>query len=271
MLDRLSNAKIRDRAVTGLDARLLSRQGGYVGPTTGLAPGYVQGNLAIMPADVASEFLRFCHLNPKPCPVIGLGEPGDPHLPQLAADLDIRTDLPRYRIWKDGVCIEEPTDIRSWWRDDLVTFVIGCSFSFEEALLEDGIPLRHIACGDNVAMWRTSIECKPAGRFHGPMVVSMRPMKPADAIRAVQITSRFPAVHGAPIHIGMPELIGINDISKPHYGDPVEIMPDELPVFWGCGVTPQAAIVAAKLPFAITHSPGSMIVTDLRNSRLAAL
>jgi uncharacterized protein YcsI (UPF0317 family) len=271
LLDRLSTAHLREQAATGHAARMLARQHGFDGQTSGLAPGYVQGNLAIMPADAAAEFLRFCQLNPKPCPVIGLGEPGDPHLPHLGADLDIRTDLPRYRIWKDGECIEEPTDILSWWRDDLVTFVIGCSFSFEEALIEDGIPIRHIACGSNVPMYRTSIPCTPAGRFHGPMVVTMRPLKPADAIRAIQITSRFPAVHGAPVHIGKPELIGVHDLGQPHYGDPVEIMADELPVFWACGVTPQAAIAAARLPFAITHHPGSMIVTDLRNSRLAAL
>lgn len=258
-------------ASTGLAARLASREGGFQGATTGLAPGHVQGNLAILPRDLAGDFLRFCHLNPKPCPVIGLSEPGSPHVPALGADLDLRTDLPRYRVWRHGELAAEPTDIRDLWRDDLVAFVIGCSFSFEEALIEDGIPLRHIACGANVAMYRTSIMTQPAGPFGGPMVVSMRPMTPANAIRAVQITSRFPAVHGAPVHLGRPDLIGIADLAKPDYGDAVAIAADEIPVFWACGVTPQAVIAAVKPAFAITHAPGSMLVTDLRNSRLAAL
>jgi uncharacterized protein YcsI (UPF0317 family) len=256
---------------TGQAARMAARSGALQGQTAGLAPGFVQGNLAILPRDLAGDFLRFCHLNPKPCPVIGLSEPGSPALPALGADLDLRTDLPRYRIWRRGELVEEPTSIGHLWRDDLVAFVIGCSFSFEEALIEDGVPLRHVACGANVAMWRTSIPCAPAGPFQGPMVVSMRPLKPADAIRAIQITSRFPAVHGAPVHIGLPEAIGIRDLSRPDYGDPVEIMPDELPVFWACGVTPQAVIAAVKPDFAITHAPGCMLVTDIRNSRMAAL
>ena len=256
---------------SGLAARLMIRSGLNDGPTTGLAPGHVQGNLAILPRDLAADFLRFCHLNPKPCPVIGISEPGSARIPALGDDLDILTDLPRYRVWKNGELVEEPTDIRHVWRDDLVAFVIGCSFSFEQALLEDGIPLRHIASGDNVAMWRTSIQTAPAGPFSGPMVVSMRPLKAADAIRAIQITSRFPAVHGAPVHLGRPDLIGISDITRPDYGDPVEIMDDELPVFWACGVTPQAVIAAIKPAFAITHAPGCMLITDRRNSQMAAL
>jgi uncharacterized protein YcsI (UPF0317 family) len=257
-------------AATGHAARMAVRAGVHTGQTAGLAPGYVQGNLAILPKALAGDFLRFCHLNPKPCPVIGVSEPGSAAIPALAADLDIRTDLPRYRVWRNDELVEEPESISRVWRDDLVAFVIGCSFSFEEALIEDGIRLRHIACGDNVAMYRTSIACQPAGPFAGPMVVSMRPLKPADAIRAIQITSRFPAVHGAPVHIGKPEAIGIGDLSKPDYGDPVEIKDDELPVFWACGVTPQAVIAAARPEFAITHAPGCMLVTDLKNSRMSA-
>ncbi len=251
--------------------RKVIRAGDYAGPTSGLAPGMVQGNLCILPQDVAADFLRFAHLNPKPCPVIGMSEPGSAKVPMLGAGIDLRTDLPRYRIWRNGELVDEPTDLLSYWRNDLVAFVIGCSFSFEEALIEDGIPLRHVACGSNVAMYRTSIACTPAGPFSGPMVVSMRPLSPADAIRAIQITSRFPAVHGAPVHIGKPDLIGITDLAKPDYGDPVEIRADELPVFWACGVTPQAVIAAARPDFAITHYPGSMLITDVRNSRLAAL
>jgi uncharacterized protein YcsI (UPF0317 family) len=255
---------------TPLSVRLACRDGSFDGPTSGHAPGAVQGNLMILPADVAGDFLRFCQQNPKPCPVIGISEPGNPVIPLLGADFDIRTDVPRYRVWEAGELVDEPADVRAWWRRDLVAFVLGCSHSFEDALIEDGLRIRHIDQGTTVPMYRTSIQCAPAGPFKGPMVVSMRPFKPADAIRAVQITSRFPAVHGAPVHLGMPEQIGIKTIKEPDYGDASPVHADELPVFWACGVTPQAVIAAAKLPFAITHYPGRMIVTDLRNSRVAA-
>jgi uncharacterized protein YcsI (UPF0317 family) len=239
--------------------------------TAGVANGFVQGNLAILPEKLAGAFHRFCQLNPKPCPIIGISDVGDPRIPALGIDLDIRTDLPRYRIWRDGEVVEEPTDITAHWRDDLVAFVLGCSFSFEEALLEEGLPIRHIERDVRVPMFRTNIACSPAGPFAGPLVVTMRPFKPADAIRAVQITSRFPSVHGAPVHIGLPESIGIADLAKPDYGDPVPVEADEIPVFWACGVTPQSVIQAAKVPFAITHAPGLMLVTDLRNKALAVL
>jgi uncharacterized protein YcsI (UPF0317 family) len=231
----------------------------------------VQANLVILPKDLANDFLRFAQANPRPCPVLGVTEVGSPHLPMLGADLDLRTDLPRYRVWRHGELVAEPTDINDLWRDDLVGFAIGCSFSFEEALIEDGIEVRHITRDCNVPMYRTNVDCVPAGVFHGKLVVSMRPMKPADAIRAVQITSRFPSVHGAPVHIGLPELIGIKDIAKPEYGDAVPVGADELPVFWACGVTPQSVIASAKPEFCITHAPGSMLITDLRNTKLAAL
>jgi uncharacterized protein YcsI (UPF0317 family) len=253
-----------------LQARLACRSGNAL-QTAGIAPGYVQGNLAILPEKLAASFHRFCQLNPKPCPIIGMSEVGDPTIPALGLDLDIRTDLPRYRVWRDGELVDEPTDILNHWRDDLVAFVIGCSFSFEEALLADDLPIRHIELGVRVPMYRTNIACAPSGPFAGPMVVSMRPMKPKDAIRAVQITSRFPSVHGAPVHLGLPQSIGIKDIGKPDYGDPVPINADEIPVFWACGVTPQAVIAAARVPFAITHSPGLMLVTDLKNKQLAVL
>jgi uncharacterized protein YcsI (UPF0317 family) len=258
-------------AETGQAARLRVRRGEHRRPTAGLAPGYVQGNLAILPASLAADFQRFCQLNPKPCPLLASSAPGDPRLPPLGEDLDIRTDVPRYRIWRDGAMVEEVDDIKAHWRDDLVAFVIGCSFSFEEALVADGLELRHITHRRNVPMYRTSIETVPAGPFRGPLVVSMRPFKPADAIRAVQITTRFPSVHGAPVHIGMPHLIGIKDIARPDYGDAADIRADELPVFWACGVTPQAVIAAMKPAFAITHAPGYMLVTDLKNSQLAIL
>jgi uncharacterized protein YcsI (UPF0317 family) len=256
---------------SGVSARLAIRAGSHQGPTAGLAPGYVQGNLAILPHALAADFLRFCQLNPKPCPLIGTSAPGDPRVPELGEDLDIRTDLPRYRVWKKGELIAEPEDIREFWRDDLVSFVIGCSFSFEEALRAEGIELRHITRGCNVPMYRTSIATQQAGPFHGPMVVSMRPLTPRDAIRAVQITTRFPSVHGAPVHIGKPEMIGIKDIAKPDYGDVVEVRNDELPVFWACGVTPQSVIATVKPEFCITHHPGSMLVTDRKNTEFAIL
>jgi len=250
------------------DARLAYRSG-KVDVTAGVAPGCVQGNLAIVPEALAASFHRFCQLNPKPCPIIGMSDVGDPRIPALGIDLDIRTDIPRYRVWRDGQLSEEPTDIMAHWRDDLVAFVIGCSFSFEEALVADGLKIRHIDEKRNVPMYRTNIPCASAGPFAGPMVVSMRPFKPADAIRAIQITTRFPAVHGAPVHIDKPELIGIKDIAKPDYGDAVSIRPDEMPVFWACGVTPQSVILQSRPAFAITHAPGFMLVTDVRNSQFS--
>jgi uncharacterized protein YcsI (UPF0317 family) len=200
-----------------------------------------------------------------------MSEVGDPRIPALGLDLDIRTDVPRYRVWRHGELVEEPTDVMAHWRDDLVAFVIGCSFSFEEALMADGLGIRHIDEGRNVPMYRTNRACAPAGPFAGPMVVSMRPFTAAGAIRAIQITTRFPSVHGAPVHFGDPSQIGIADIGKPDYGDAVSIAPGEVPVFWACGVTPQSVILESKPEFAITHAPGSMLVTDRRNSELAIL
>jgi len=266
-----ASSPIQAASASAVAARHAIRTGAFTGPTSGLAPGYVQGNLAILPKALAADFLRFCQLNPKPCPVIGMSEPGDPRVPALGEDLDIRTDLPRYRVWKKGELVDEPSDIRSVWRDDLVSFVIGCSFSFEEALMADGLEIRNITQGSHVSMYRTSIETTPAGPFHGPMVVSMRPFTPAHAIRAIQITTRFPAVHGAPVHIGKPELIGIGDLQKPDYGDAVPVRDDELPVFWACGVTPQSVIATVKPEFCITHYPGCMLVTDRKNSEFAIL
>lgn len=250
-------------------ARLAARSGELTGPTANLAPGFVQANLAILPRELAYDFLLFCQRNPKPCPLVGVSEVGDPFLPALGQDLDIRTDLPRYRVWKKGELVAETADICDLWRDDLVAFLIGCSFSFEEAMLAAGLPVRHIEQARNVPMYRTSIPTAPAGRFSGPLVVSMRPLSAADAIRAVQITSRFPLVHGAPVHIGDPALIGISDLGAPDYGDPVDVRPGEMPVFWACGVTPQAVIASVRPDFCITHAPGHMLVTDVRNGTLA--
>jgi uncharacterized protein YcsI (UPF0317 family) len=250
--------------------RLRIRAGGHGFGTAGLAPGYVQANLVVLPADLASDFLRFAQANPKPCPVLAVSEPGSPKFPGLGDDLDIRTDLPRYRVWRHGELVAEPTDIVSLWRDDFVGFAIGCSFSFETALIEDGLEVRHLACGRNVPMYRTNIACVPAGRFAGPLVVSMRPFRPAAAIRAIQITSRFPSVHGAPVHLGFPDAIGILDLAAPDYGDAVPVHDGELPVFWACGVTPQAAIAVARPDICITHAPGCMLITDRRNSEFSS-
>jgi uncharacterized protein YcsI (UPF0317 family) len=251
------------------EVRQRIRRGEITGHTSGLASGCVQGNVVILPQAQAADFLRFCQLNPKPCPVLAVGAPGDPALPTLGADIDMRSDVPRYRVFRDGELVEEPTDIRHLWRGDLVSFILGCSYSFEWALLEDGLTMHHMTLGKNVPMFRTSIPTAPAGPFHGPLVVSMRSFRPADAIRAVQITSRFPGVHGAPVHIGLPEMIGVRNLSKPDWGDAVDVPADELPLFWACGVTPQAVVATVKPEFCITHAPGSMLVTDLKNSQLA--
>jgi uncharacterized protein YcsI (UPF0317 family) len=223
----------------------------------------------ILPRELAFEFLLFCQRNPKPCPLLEVTEPGDPVPRSTAPDADLRIDLPKYRVWRQGELVDEPTEISSHWRDDLVSFLIGCSFTFESDLLRAGVPVRHVELGCNVPMYRTNIPCAPAGRFHGPLVVSMRPLQPADAIRAVQITSRFPGVHGAPVHLGLPEQIGIHDLSRPDFGDAVPVQDDEIPVFWACGVTPQSVLMASRPEFAITHSPGCMFVTDVRDAALA--
>jgi uncharacterized protein YcsI (UPF0317 family) len=258
------------RVPSGDQIRAPIRAGTWTSHTSGLSKDLVQGNVVVLPQSLATDFLRYCQRNPKPCPLLAVSEPGDPMLPTLGQDIDIRSDVPRYRVWRKGELVEEPTNVAELWRDDLVTFVIGCSFSFEQALLDSGIPLRHVEQKRNVAMYRSNIATTAAGPFNGPMVVSMRPMKAADAIRAIQITSRFPNVHGAPVHIGSPALIGIDDLAKPDYGDPVDVKADELPVFWACGVTPQAAITQARPEFCITHAPGAMLITDLLNHQLAS-
>ena len=265
-----SNQSLNPNANDALAARAAIRRGEWTQHTSGMAERHVQGNLVILPRGLADDFLRYCQRNPKPCPLLAMSEPGDPRLPSLGADIDIRSDVPRYRVWRHGELVDEPTDVTALWRDDLVSFVIGCSFSFEQALLDSGLPLRHVSEGKNVAMFRTHIATEAAGPFRGPLVVSMRPMRAAAAIRAIQITSRFPDVHGAPVHVGDPALIGIKDIMRPDYGDAVEVLPDELPVFWACGVTPQAAIVQARPEFCITHAPGAMLITDLLNHQLAS-
>ena len=255
-------------SATGAAVRAACRKGVLNSPTPGLALGYVQANLVILPRDWAFDFLLFCQRNPKPCPLLDVTEPGDPEAKDVAPGSDLRTDLPAYRIWKNGELVGEPHDITTYWRDDLVSFVIGCSFTFENALLTAGVPVRHIEQNVNVPMYRTNIACKPAGRFSGPLVVSMRPLTPALAVKATQVCSRFPRAHGAPVHFGDPTAIGIRDVNRPDFGEVVETRSGEVPVFWACGVTPQAALMQAKPPFAITHKPGHMFLTDLKDTDL---
>ncbi|MBI1915340.1 MAG: putative hydro-lyase [Planctomycetes bacterium] len=253
---------------TGARVRWLARAGELSGPTAGLAMGYVQANLVVVPRDLAFDFLLFCQRNPKPCPLLDVTEAGSPEPRLVAPGADLRTDLPRYRVHRNGEVVDEPTDLGRWWRDDLVGFLLGCSFTFESALLQAGVPVRHLEQGCNVPMYRTSIACRPAGIFHGPMVVSMRPLTPGQAVTATRVCGRFPRAHGVPVHFGDPEAIGIHDIGKPDFGDPVEMRPGEVPVFWACGVTPQAVAMQARPPFLITHKPGHMFVTDLRDTDL---
>ena len=247
--------------------RAACREGHWKAPTAGLAQGFVQANLVVLPREAAFEFLLFCQRNPKPCPVIEVLEPGQTE-PACAPGADLRTDLPQYRVFREGRFVEESSDVVRHWREDLVAFLTGCSFSFEEALLAAGVPLRHVEQGCNVPMYRTSIRCASAGRFSGPLVVSMRPIPASLVPAAVQITGRYEKVHGAPVHVGVPEAIGIADLQRPDYGDPVEIRPGELPVFWACGVTPQEVVLSSRIPFCITHSPGHMFVTDWKNAKL---
>ncbi len=245
------------------DVRAAIRSGGYTGHTAGLAAGKLQCNLAILPERFALDFLRFCQRNPKPCPVVGVGDTGDPKLRTLGKDIDIRTDVSKYRIFRNGVLDEETTDISDVWSDDLVTVSLGCSFTFENALLRNDIPVRHIESGKNVPMFRSDIELVRAGPFGGQMVVTMRPLPKDKVAQATQICAGYPQAHGAPIAAGDPSLIGITDLHKPDWGDAVVINEGEVPVFWACGVTPQNVLLYAALPICITHAPGHMLIADV--------
>ena len=255
--------------MTPAQVRNACRSGVLDRPTSGMAGGFVQANLMVVPREAAFDFLLFCQRNPRPCPLVEVVEAGRVE-PACAPGADLRTDLPRYRVYREGRLAEERTEVRDLWTDDLVAFLIGCSFSFEEALAEAGVPLRHVEACSNVPMYRTKVPTTPAGRFHGPLVVSMRPIPASLIPLAVRVTGRFERGHGAPVHVGEPAALGIEDVLRPDYGDPVEIRPGELPVFWACGVTPQAAALASRLPFCITHAPGHMFVTDRTNASLAS-
>lgn len=255
----------------GKIAREEIRKGIHRGPTPALAPGYAQANLVVLPKKYAFDFLLFCHRNPKPCPVLDICEPGIATPEFTAPTGDIRTDIPKYRIYREGVLVDEVEQILDYWNEDFVSFLLGCSFTFENALINEGIEIRHITEGKNVPMYITNIECKPAGIFSGPMVVSMRPIPVHLVEKAIETTGKLPKVHGAPIHVGAPEVIGIKDINSPDFGDQVTIKPGEVPVFWACGVTPQAAVMRCKPDIVITHSPGHMFITDIKDEELKGL
>ena len=253
------------------EIRSLIRKGKWDKPTTGLALGYAQANLVILSQKYAFDFLLFCQRNPKPCPLLEVLEPGKYRTEFLSTVADIRTDVPRYNIYRKGKVGATVKEIRKYWRADFVTFLLGCSFSFEEALLRSKIPIRYIEEKKNVSMYITRIPCRPAGVFHGPLVVTMRPIPSDKVTRAVQITSRYASVHGAPVHIGDPSAIGIRNLKKPDFGDPVTLKKGEVPVFWACGVTPQAVVMEAKPDLCITHTPGHMFISDVLNEELAVL
>lgn len=250
------------------EVKELIRAGKITGQTSGMCNGYAQANLCILPKDLAFDFLLFSMRNPKPCPILEVGDVGSREFHVMAQKGDVCKDFPKYRIWKYGELVQEVCDISDYWQDDFVYFLIGCSFSFESELMEAGVPVRHIEEGRNVPMFNTNIELEPAGIFHGNMVVSMRPIPNELVVCAVNVTAAMPRVHGAPVQIGNPSAIGINDVMKPDYGDSVTINDGEVPVFWPCGVTPQAAVMAAKPPIAITHAPGHMFITDVKNTQL---
>ena len=251
------------KAASAQQVRAAIRTGSYGGHTSGLAAGKLQCNLAILPERFALDFLRFCQRNPKPCPVVGVSDSGDPFLPTLGSDIDIRSDVSKYRVFKDGALTDEVDDINALWADDFVTVALGCSFTFENALARNGIPVRHMETGRNVPMYRSNIDLIPAGPFAGKMVVTMRPIPAHQVDQAREISARYPQAHGAPIGIGDPVNIGIGDLSQPDWGDAVEVKDGEVPVYWACGVTPQNVLLDAKLPLCITHSPGHMLIADV--------
>ena len=258
-----------DGSASSADVRLACRAGNHAAQTAGLAPGYAQANLVVVRKDLAYDFLVFCHRNPKPCPLLDVTDLGSPIPLQTSPDADLRTDLPRYRVFELGELIDETTDISGYWDDSMAGFLLGCSFTFEQAMLDAGIPVRHLEAGSVVSMYRTNIACTPAGPFRGEMVVSMRMIPREQVVRAVQVTSRFPAVHGAPVRIGDPEAIGVRDLNHPGWGDPPVSEPGDVPVFWACGVTPQSIAMQIKPDLMITHAPGCMFVTDTSVSHLA--
>ncbi|MDP0930307.1 putative hydro-lyase [Paracoccus onubensis] len=257
--------------MTPRSLRVACREGSFAGYTAGHAKGFVQANICILPRDWAEDFLLFCQRNPQPCPLLSRSDVGSWSLPELGEDIDIRSDVPRYHVFREGRFDAEVADITDLWRNDLVTFAMGCSFSFEEALVDAGLTLRFLDRGEVAGVYETTMRAKPAGRYDAPLLMTMRPFTPADAIRAIQITSRFPNVHGAPVHLGDPGQIGVELDNRYRGVGSGEVLPGEIPLFWACGLTPQLAVMTAKPPICITHAPSSMLFTDIRNASLAAL
>ncbi len=262
----MEQEELRAQDMNAQEVRERIRNNEYAGPTSGLAPEHAQANLVILPRDYAFDFLKFCVRNPKPCPVLEVTDTGSPEPAITAPGADLRADVPRYRVYEDGELVEEPQDILDRWQDDLVAFLLGCSFTFEVALLNAGLRIAHIDQDRNVPMYTTNRDCVPSGPFAGPLVVSMRPYRAEELPLVVSVTGRYPSMHGAPVHVGDPEALGIEDLGNPEFGEPIAIEEDQMPVFWACGVTPQAVAMQARPPLMITHSPGHMFITDQRHS-----
>lgn len=251
------------RVQIAAEMRALARRREWHGTTAGHCSAYQQANLVILPGEAAAEFAAFCTRNPKPCPLIEITPPGDPEPARSAPGADLRTDVGGYRVYRNGELVEQRKEIRDLWRDDLVAFLLGCSFTFEHALLDAGVGVRSIECNTVISMFTTNVPCRPAGRFHGPIVMTMRPIPEAQVELVRELSARYPHAHGSPIHVGNPDKIGIAELGRPTYGDPVAIHKGEVPVFWACGVTPQAVALESRPEFMITHEPGIMFLTDL--------
>ena len=271
VVNLLGSQRSLDRDISPENVRDAIRTGEWDGYTKGIAMGAVQANLVVLPADDALEFLVFCQRNPKPCPVLDVTDIGSPVPGFSAPGADLRTDLPAYRVFRDGQFSEEVNDVSHLWRDDLVGILLGCSLSTEAALLDTGVPIRALEQGVGTCDFGTTIQCNPAGMFQGPMVVSLNPMSPAQAIRATQVSTRFPVAHGAPVHIGDPASIGIDDVNQPTFGDPIRFEDGDVPVFWACGITPQLVALESGVKFMITHKPGHMFITDLSDSEISIM
>ena len=257
----LSQEELSD--LSAFELRQIFRSGEYQGTTAGLAGGNLQCNLVVLPIDYAEDFSKFCAANPVPCPLLSRSDLGSAIFNDLGESIDIRFDLPSYYVYREGKFSQIVSNLEELWNDEMCAFTIGCSFTFENVLQDIGISLRHIEQGTTVPMFKTSLKCKQAGPFYGEVVVSMRPIKRQDIEKVYDVCSDFPLAHGQPIHFGDPGEIGINKLDTPQWGVAVPIQADEVPVFWGCGVTTQVAVQNARPPVSFTHAPGAMLITDI--------